>query len=699
MPVIPLPNMASPGQQQARSIPELGVQATGDAFGAGAAEATFRGQTQLMGNIADAARAESSMWNSAIRGATNIIGEQLQKDWKLEAEAELQALALGQEKRAEGLSASGDGASVRQALEGFDQDAEKLIGNTMVPFKANILREGVQKMRFQTERAAVGREVAAVKQKRIDNLNAIAEAGQVEVLRDPSKLGDVLARTTATIDGANLTAHQRSQALESNRKALYQIALESHVTKNNFGGAQELLRSDEAVAALGPLESLRAQQRVNKGAEEWAERQKAADRQRGLMDGLIPLDPTSSEDRKVVDESFAATDGPRLLTERDPNAATFITNVAQKYGVVPKGAVSILSAQTLNGSPEQRAFAYQTISQVEAVRPGAFTLSGVHARVREEAQDFQFMTTGIGGLGLDVETAIQRIDQRRTPEFAAHAEARKAAIADKRNGPLTAVNMEREMISALDDAWFSNPVVGNPRDRDVIVQVGQRALEDHYVRTGDVDMAKAAAIADVRRTYGVSRLSGDGTPRIVRNPIEQRYPAIDGSHAYVREQAAAVIKAETGQTVDPNTIFFQSVRGTEEALGRGGFQTGNPPPYGFYWRAAGPDGVVRDNTIPGKLFVPDIAGARTVATKAATGDRTARSRPGYYAPHNVIRRVLGAETLSESEASSAATIETADRARKAEAARKPVAADPAADASQDIMDLFGFGARAGGGSW
>ena len=167
------------------------MQATGDAFGAGAAEATYRGQMQLVGNSADAARAQSHMWNTAIRGVTNLVGQQVQNDWKLEAEANLQALSLNQERRQEGLAATGDGASVRKRLEGFDEDAQKLLDSAASPFQANIYREGLQRMRFQVERNAVSREVAAVKQQRIDRLNAIAEGALIEVLRDPSKLNEV----------------------------------------------------------------------------------------------------------------------------------------------------------------------------------------------------------------------------------------------------------------------------------------------------------------------------------------------------------------------------------------------------------------------------------------------------------------------------------------------------------------------------
>jgi hypothetical protein len=78
----------------------------------------------------------------------------------------------------------------------------------------------------------------------------------------------------------------------------------------------------------------------------------------------------------------------------------------------------------------------------------------------------------------------------------------------------------------------------------------------------------------------------------------------------VRTQAAALIKQETGQAVDPSAIFFESTRATEEALTRGGWTAGHVPPYAIYWLGKDAQGTERYQTIPGRLFQADIVAAR-----------------------------------------------------------------------------------------
>jgi hypothetical protein len=686
MPTIPMPNVGTPGQQQARSIPEFGVQATGDAFGAGAAEATYRGQTALIGNIAQAAKAENSMWNAAIGGIGNAVMERVNADLKLEAEAKLHELALGQTKAQSGIEASGDYSSVQKGLEGFDAASQALIDSAKTPKQADWYREGVQKLRFQHEREAVGREVAAIKQARIDNLERISEASQLEVLKDPSRLDAIMASSRSTIEGANLTPHQKSKAIQAQSANLIKIALEARTTRNDFGGAAELLKRDDVIMALGPLDALRAQKSVSKAAVEWQETQDAAARSKRLMEGLEPLDPADKDQRKLVDDAFDKTKGPQLLADMDANAAGFVGNMAKKYGVVPKSAIGILSGQSINGTDDQQIFALQTVAMVETAKPGTFEVSGANARLRAEAEDFRHLTSGLDGQGLDPQTALKRIQEKRTPEFQAKAAARKESIADKRNGPLSAINPEAELVKAFDDSYWGDPAVGNPRDKDVVVGIYRRSLEDHYIRTGDPDMAKAAALADMRKTFGVTRMSGDGTARVVRNPIEQVYPAINGSHDYIREQAAAEIKAATGKTVDPNTIFFENTRDTEVAISRGGFQTGSAPAYGFYWRAKGDDGVVRDQTIPGMTFRPDMNKARAEATTKATTERATKAERDQYAPHMLIRKglkKLGVPGLPDDP----------DARKEAKAADKLKTETEGQTAASDIMDMFGWGAQ------
>jgi hypothetical protein len=340
------------------------------------------------------------------------------------------------------------------------------------------------------------------------------------------------------------------------------------------------------------------------------------------------FDPANQEHRRVVNDAFTNTNGPQQLAAMDANAVVSVASIARRYGMVPTSAISLLQGMLANGTAEQQIFALQSIATIEAARPGAFQHTTLHSTARAEADDFRFMTSGTNGLGLDPATALARILEQRTPAFRERAEARRALL----RGPDNPLNRRTEAeladIFANDprDAWFGRSAVGNPRDAGVMLQTYRAAFEHHFIRTGDEAQALAAARADLRRVYGVTRQSGEG-PRIVRRPVEQVYPAVDGSHDWVRLQLQEIIRTETGRTIPLNQIFLEANRATEEALSRGGVQSGHLPPYAFYWQERGANGTLGPpQTIPGRLFVPDLAGAISAASATADRQRADRAR-------------------------------------------------------------------------
>lgn len=695
MPQIPLPPSANPGSQQARSIPESTVQATPDAFGANIAEAQYRGARAVMGATEQAARAEAGMWNTAMRGITNLVGEQLQKDWKLDAEAKLNDLKLGIERDDENLSPTGDGSTARRGIEAFDAQANKLIDGAASPFQANILRDGIQRLRFQRESALVAREASALRQTRVDNANKIVEGAEVEIFRDPGQLPAIQERTIASINESALTSSQKSKLIEQTNKRFYSIALEKHLVDGNIGAAQKILEDDAAIGSLGALDSVRAQARVNKAAEDAAEKSEAVAFQQRLLSGEQAIDPQDAAQRKIVDKAFTATGGDRLLAESDPNAPVHIASIAKRYGVVPSSAITILNGMALSGDSEQKAYALQTVNMIETARPGAFEVSGSHKRIRSEAEDFHFLTSGSQGLGLEPSDAIRRIDEKRTPEFQAKAEARKSELSGAKG--LTVKRTEAELAAAFDEGiFYATPEVGNPRDRAVILNTYRKAFNDHYIRTGDEDMAVAAAQKDLRRQFGVSRLSGDGSARLVRNPIEYRLPAIDGSHDWVKTQAVEVIKEQTGKAVEPENVFFESTRATDEALSRGGIAAGHVPPYAVYWLDTDANGNRAYQTIAGKLFLPDFAKAQRGAVDAASAERSKNA--GTSAPSVSSTEM---PSVSQERQTSAADMERTER--KAQAAERAKQSAPTIsperedveDAATSLIDIFGFAAKGG----
>jgi hypothetical protein len=621
MPVIPLPPAANTAQfnRQAGSIPELQGKATPDAFGANVADELYRGNLALGRNIASAAEAEGRMITQTANSVVRLAGEVWQRDQRLEAEARLNDLQLGitRESEAEGNEATGDGSARTRTMATFEDQARRLEEGARTPYQASLYREGVQRLRFQMDRAAIGAEVQAHRAARLENINTIVSAAEVAIFRDAGTLDAQREAVLASINAAPVTPAQRARLLQEAESRLVQVAIERHLNSGNPAGARALLQADRNITALGGLNAARMDARITRAVEEATERARALAHNQALIAGTALVDPANTEHRRLITEAFAQTGGPQQLAAMDANAVTSVSTIATRYGVVPQSAISLLQGMLANGSAQQQIFALNAISTIETARPGVFEHTPLHRTARAEADDFRFLTTGVGGLGLDPAEALRRIQEMRSPEFATRADARRAALGAT-GGPRSR-RTEAELVTLFDDAFWSDPRIGNPRDSGVMLQTYQRAFDHHFLRTGSEEMALSAAQADVRRVYGVTRQSG-GEPRVVRRPVELVYPSVAGGHDYVRTQLAALIQAERGITVAPADIFLEANRDTEQAITRGGVAGGHPPPYAFYWRVRDARGE-RFESIPGRLFVPDLPGARAAATAAAEAER------------------------------------------------------------------------------
>lgn len=625
MPAIPLPPASSTGQfnQRAMSLPEFRARATPDAFGANVAEAELSGSRRLASLTEEANRAEAGVYN-AIGGAINktvsIVGEQIQKDWKLEAETNLNEMAIERTRRAENEEPTGDGSYTRGVLEGFDERGRELVDNAASPFQANIYREGLQRLRFQAERSAVASEAAAVKQNRIDQAQRLTEAAEIEVFRSPGSLLDVRNRTIEAINSSALSPRQRRTMVEAFDKRIHAQAIESHIVAGRIGDAEAMLKQDGTIAALGGLESVRMQARIDKAGREARDRAAGVTFLGQVARGEARLDPQNPEQMATLDRSWDLGGGDRELAASNPNAAANLANIARVYGAVPKGALSLLNGMALNGTPAQQAYALSTVASLDSARPGVVKVSGAHDQLRSEGDDFRFWTVQ---MGIDAEDAVRRINATRTPEFRAQHEARKADATR-----LTTNRSESEIANVFDSTalqWDAQ-VGADPRTRDLIVAAYRRAFRAHYERTGQEDVAVAAAQADMKRTYGATRISGEpgrlDQGRIMRHPVELRFPQVPtmgGSHEWAAVDLDAFVATHAGRAVPRQYRYYDNLPGNDDAIARG-----KAPSYVVSWYD--PDKKTWQ-TAPAP-WTPNIINARDKALLDAGTEHARRASEG-----------------------------------------------------------------------
>lgn len=610
MPNIPIANPT----RQFGDIPESGVQASPDAFGYQVHRQEYANAMAKMDGLGRAQAAQTQgIWGTVAK-VGNVVVDQLQRDAKLDADTKMAEFELEMRKQLDANEATGNGDYTKKALEVFDEKAAQLKEGAGL-WQGERFEQGLSRMRLSLQEQAYGKEAGALKAQRIDNAGKLIDAGEVGVYRAPGSVGTVIAETVAKIEESGLTPDQKSRAIEDVNKRYHSVAIGKYLSDGNIDAARKLFDAPGTAEALGGLESLRTRSTIDKAAEDWKEKNEAIEMAKNLSNGTAVIDPEDTKQRTVVDKAWKTAGGNGQLLQGDPNAANVVVGWTKQHGIVPSSALSTLNAMAKNGEPAQRAYAYQTVNQMEAVRPGVVDNSGAKNGLLKDAEKFRYYTSD---LGLGQEEALKRLEAQRTPEFKAKEDIRKKE-ASKLAGERTAA----ELADAYDaSAWRGDPALGAPGREDIIVGVYKKAFEEHYVETGDEDVAKALAMKDMKRTYNRTMVSGDprwgGQGRVIKHPPEVYYAQINGSHQWIRDQLVADVKtALPGKNIKDEDIFIESVRATDEAITSSPSGQAPRPVYAVIYK----DQNGAYQTIPGKLFKPDENGARAKATGAAERER------------------------------------------------------------------------------
>lgn len=355
------------------------------------------------------------------------------------------------------------------------------------------------------------------------------------------------------------------------------------------------------------------------------------DRARAIIAGNEPVDPGSKADRDTLDKVIKATDIPQRLGEADPAAAGQLTAFVKNSGYVPEGAISSLRASSVNGTPEQRTFALETAANLLREKPGALEASDHAKALRDDAQLYETLTLEAG---ISSQDALTRIAELRTTEFAKRRESLKKELAE--GGTTSPIaQLTPSDITAQYDGWFTSEpgLGGSPRQAGVVFDTYRDLVKDHYIRTGDIEVAKSMAKKDLKRTYDVSEVTG--SRRLMRHPPEAYYPKIEpraGKEAnldyfsdqlhrtvneYVNDQgklfgdvnpeargAAMTAAEQTRKEIPLSDIFIEAVPQTNADV-----RAGRMPSYGVIWFEE-EDGVRVMKTAPGAVFRADVRAER-----------------------------------------------------------------------------------------
>lgn len=359
--------------------------------------------------------------------------------------------------------------------------------------------------------------------------------------------------------------------------------------------------------------------------------------ERDLAAGLARIqagekfNPFDSDQRREADAVYNASGGAAGLLDtsapegadrnaaaagrEQPTAADDARNKLRawvsKAGVAPEAAVVSIRSAIASTDPAMAARGLQLAAEALRVDSKAFDGRDGSQGLKNDAAAFSRLVEVVG---LSPEEAARRMIERRDPEMKAKLTAgtKGREGADTFARKLSEDDVAEAFANPQDRSWW------NPRGwfdaesdfstqgiRDSMLGDYRQIAYEAYLERGDEEVAKGVAIARIKELYGVSWLTG--APLMMKFPPEKAYPAVDGSHDYIVNQARDAIRESAGKDIPAADIRLVPIPETEGAI-----RTGRAPVYGLFYLDEDPasPGQMRLQTLLGQGFVADPKAAQ-----------------------------------------------------------------------------------------
>ena len=322
------------------------------------------------------------------------------------------------------------------------------------------------------------------------------------------------------------------------------------------------------------------------------------------------LNPLDSDQRKTANGVY---DRLNKATQGQPDAVRQATtnSFIKQTGIIPDPVQADLRRGLYSNNPQDYASSLDAAGQIEDTAPIAFDSMPNGNDLRTELTSYRYM---VNELGIDSTSAAQRLMERKSPDFKRNEQV-WGQEADRIAKDLEATDVTKE----LNDGWiWSRPGDGaDPTTQASLLAEYREAFKDRFIRVGgDEGEAKKLAMEDLKRTWGISEVSGDR--QLMKFPPEKFYPAVDGGHAYLRDDAMTTALDVAG--IDAAMIGNIMLRPSPATSAD--IRAGRPPRYRlFYTREENGQTIVDE--APGYWAMDEAAvrGMRDQAWEDVEGER------------------------------------------------------------------------------
>lgn len=307
------------------------------------------------------------------------------------------------------------------------------------------------------------------------------------------------------------------------------------------------------------------------------------------------LNPFDSNARKAAEAAFWEQS---KVPGVDPMQTAL--NIWQRSGIMPQAGTVAIRGAMVSTDPHKVAAAASIAANMLQRNPNAF--AGVDGG-NEIEQNAALYSHYVNDLGMSADQAAQKVAARNAPEMRRKFDVNKPAL-DAFRTELRKTNVE-DVLGAQFGSWFDfsrDPNFTSPEQRGAAAQDYADFALENYEQTGDPAAAKAYALQQMQKVYGV--VNG----RLMKFPPTKAYPPVLGSHDYIFSQAQGDIKRVTGRDIPVDKIYLMPIpSATAQA-----FRAGRPVPYSIHYiDKVGGQEVYR--TIPGQAFTADVGAAQRAA--------------------------------------------------------------------------------------
>jgi hypothetical protein len=355
--------------------------------------------------------------------------------------------------------------------------------------------------------------------------------------------------------------------------------------------------------------------------------------------GSLRVDPYDSNGTKTVDNVYDA------VSKVAPEQIQPLTeDMVRQTGVIPRQALSLIRQGMEATDMASVVAAGQAAQRIAQINPAALGRRDGGSAVQAFADDFDHY---INTMNLSPEQAAQKIMDARDPKNRLQRKALEPVVKEFLK-ELDKVNLAAE----FDDSFLgraSNPELGFDAAATFGIQAEFKAIaEDQFYKSGgDPDLAKGRALAEMKRLYGPTELTGRSV--VMKHPPEKHWPAFgfrdmggnlvpspQKSLAYATFQLESDLR-EMYPDLDMSRVQLVTTPETDRMV-----KQGEMPGYAVMYRDG--DGVMQ--TIPGQLWRPDtsVVSGRQEAleeNRRRIAEDAARDTQGTYRMEAERARILG----------------------------------------------------------